>query len=102
MERIRTANTATGALPHIVDGWFFSLENDVIDRHDVDENDDAIEEANSNLMEKRLAEETKTPPQFAATLRANHRAQRDGDFATAQGLLAWLGGQPNVDASWLS
>src|SRR5690554_3210094 len=32
MERIRTANTATGALLDIVEGWFFALENDVLAR----------------------------------------------------------------------
>jgi hypothetical protein len=100
MERIRTANTSTGALPDIVDQWFFALENDVLDTADVDPDDDeAVEDAISSLMEQRLAEVTRSTPQFAATLRAYHEAQRDGDFATAQGLLAWLGGQPNVGAS---
>lgn len=102
MERIRTANTATGALPDIIDQWFFALENDVLSTADGEFNksdDDAVEDAISQLMEQRLAEVTRSTPQFAATLRAYHEAQRVGDFATAQGLLAWLGGQPNVGAS---
>ena len=100
MERLRTATTATGALPDIVDGWFFTLENDVLSRSDVDSSDDeAVENAISTLMEQRLAAVTRRAPQFAATLRAYHDAQRAGDFATAQALLAWLSGQPNVGAA---
>jgi hypothetical protein len=38
---------------------------------------------------------------FAQVLRAYHRANHDGDFATAQGLLAWLAGQPHTDRSVL-
>ncbi len=34
-------------------------------------------------------------------LRAYHRATHEGDFATAQGLLAWLAGQPHTDRSVL-
>ncbi|MBA2664115.1 MAG: BREX system ATP-binding protein BrxD [Bradymonadaceae bacterium] len=100
MERIRTANTTTGALADIVERWFFALESDVLEGSDVDADDEeAIEDAISALMERRLAEVTRSTPQFAATLRAYHAAQRASDFGTAQGLMAWLGGQPNVGSA---
>lgn len=40
-----------------------------------------------------------TQPQFAAALRGCHAAQVHEDFATAEGLAAWLMAQPNVGAS---
>jgi hypothetical protein len=50
-------------------------------------------------MEKRLKEVSRTSATFAAVLRAYRRAMHSGDAATAEGLLAWLGGQPNIAAS---
>ena len=41
----------------------------------------------------------RTAPAFGAVLRAYRAATHAGDHATADGLLAWLGGQPNVAAS---
>lgn len=100
MERIRTSTTTPGALQDIVEQWFFTLENEVLSDGNIDEsNEDAVENAISALMERRLAEVTRSTPQFAATLRAYHTATREGDFATAQALIAWLGGQPNVGSA---
>ena len=100
MERLTLHDTSTGALQDIIDQWFFALEADVGQRTEVDDDDDeAIEAAIGALMEKRLAEIARTTPQFAATLRAYHAAQVAGDIATAQGLMSWLSGQPNVAAS---
>jgi hypothetical protein len=42
-----------------------------------------------------------TQPQFAAALRACHAARVRGDHAIAEGLIAWLMGQPNVGAGVL-
>src|SRR5262249_45496839 len=39
---------------------------------------------------------------FPAVLRAYHRAMHVGDFATAQGLIAWLAGQPHVSSTVMS
>ena len=50
-------------------------------------------------MEQRLAAVSRTAPAFAASLRGYHSALREGDAATADGLVAWLGGQPSVAAS---
>ncbi len=100
MERLQTETSAPGALPDIVDRWFFELEQDVLRTEAVDEEDpEALDEAIERRMEKRLAEITRSTPQFAAALRGYHHALREGDFATAQGLLAWLAGQPHVGQS---
>jgi hypothetical protein len=48
---------------------------------------------------RRLGGITRTAPAFAAVLRAYLAATNSGDRAAADGLLAWLGGQPNVAAS---
>jgi hypothetical protein len=41
---------------------------------------------------------SKSTPQFALALRAYRRARRQNDPATADGLIAWLEGQPQVGA----
>lgn len=100
MERLQTENSAPGALPDVVDRWFFELEQDVLRAGNLDADDQkAVEDAIGERMEKRLAEITRSTPQFAAALRGYREALLDGDFATAQGLLAWLSGQPHVGQS---
>ncbi len=49
-------------------------------------------------MEQRLASITKIAPTFSAALRGYRQATAEGEPAIAEGLLAWLGGQPNVAA----
>ena len=49
-------------------------------------------------METRLASVTQVAPAFSATLRAYRRALQAEDHALADGLIAWLSGQPNVAA----
>lgn len=100
MESLHTRNTQPGSLQHIIEQWFFTLEREAIARPDIDPNDDeAIEQAVSQLMEERLARISQSAPQFSATLRAYQQAMARMDTATAQGLLAWLSGQPNVGAA---
>src|SRR5262249_24192298 len=53
----------------------------------------------SQLLEQRLAKVTATAPTFSAALRGYRQAQAGGDTATADALLAWLAGQPNVAAA---
>lgn len=99
IERLRTSDTPTGAWRSIVEGWFFTLEQDVLAEGNVDENDVAALSAKVNdLMEKRLAALTRTAPAFSSALRAYRAAAVAGESAIADGLLAWLGGQPNVGA----
>jgi len=89
-----------GALRSVVDGWFYVLEEDVLAAGTVDEHDSAaLMAATDELMEQRLGDVARTAPAFGAVLRAYRAASHVGDHATADGLLAWLGGQPNVAAS---
>ena len=50
-------------------------------------------------MERRLASVARHAPAFATALRAYRRAVAGNDRTTAEALLAWIGGQPNVGAA---
>jgi len=99
-ERLGTAGTPAGALRNLIDGWFFTLEDDVLAEGKIDENDEAALLARtSELLEQRLGKVSDTAPTFSAALRGYRQAQSEGDQATADGILAWLSGQPNVAAA---
>lgn len=100
MERLSVGDGEVGAFRSVVDGWFYVLEEDVLAAGTVSESDtDALAAAADALMEQRLGEVARSAPTFGAVLRAYRAATFAGDQATADGLLAWLGGQPNVAAS---
>lgn len=90
VENLATPTTASGALRDVIDGWFYFLDQDA---------DDAGGVSSLDLLDKRLAQVSQEAPAFAAVLRSYRLAQRSGDAAQAEGLLAWLGGQPHVSAS---
>mgnify|MGYP006281643835 CR=1 FL=1 len=97
MDRIQSANTAPGSLADLIDRWFFQLEEDALEANNIDPSDEeAVEDAVSDLLEKRLAKITQTSPQLAAALRAYRNALAEDDRPTAQALLAWLAGKPHV------
>ncbi|MFD2082892.1 P-loop protein of unknown function [Actinopolymorpha cephalotaxi] len=96
-EHLATAEFTPSALRPIVDSWFFALEEDVLAEGQVD--DDELEQRVGELLEQRLAAVSRVAPSFAAALRAYRRASVAGDVAVAEGLMAWLGGQPHVGAS---
>ncbi|WP_142057742.1 BREX system ATP-binding protein BrxD [Pseudarthrobacter sp. B4EP4b] len=99
-ENLATSEFAPSALREIVDGWFFALEQDVIAAGSASREDpEAVDAAVVALMERRLEGVTRTAPAFSAVLRAYREALRDADVGQAEGLLAWLGGQPHVAAS---
>ncbi|MEU1538032.1 BREX system ATP-binding protein BrxD [Actinacidiphila glaucinigra] len=99
-ERLSTATHQPSALRAIVDSWFYTLEEEVLDNGDVDEEDEAaLGEAVDVLMERRLAEVARTTPAFAAALRGYRHAVVADDAVTAEALIAWLGGQKSVAAS---
>ncbi|AXV04970.1 putative ATP/GTP binding protein [Euzebya pacifica] len=99
-ERLTTPDMAGGALRSVIDGWFFALEEDVLAGGEVQESDEAgLLAATEALAERRLAEVARQAPAFTTVLRAYRRAVADGDVAQAEGLLAWLGGQPHVAAA---
>ncbi len=100
VERLSIGDREGGGLRSVVDAWFYVLEEDVLATGAVDETDAAaLSEATNALMEQRLGDVARTAPAFAAVLRAYRAALHNGDHATADGLLSWLGGQPNVAAS---
>ena len=96
VENLTTEEYPPSALTPIVEGWFFTLESDALA---AGADPDNLEAAVTELMEKRLGEVARSAPGFAAALRGFHQAQLAGDAADAQGLLAWLAGQPHVAAS---
>lgn len=100
IERLATADNTEGALRSIVDGWFFSLEEEVLgDGRLAHEDGAGLVDSTTRLMEQRLAGITRTAPAFAAVLRAYRQALLKESPDLAEGLIAWLGGQPNVAAS---
>jgi hypothetical protein len=99
VERLGTNDTPSGAFRSIVDGWFFALEQDVLADGRTDANDTAaLLERTNGLMEGRLTVISRSAPAFSAVLRAYRKALADGDAQTADGLISWLAGQPNVAA----
>ena len=100
MERLATADTPQGALRNIVDGWFYTLEEDVLAEGTINPADaDQLLLRTNELLEQRLASVSSKAPMFSAALRGYREAQARGDVANADGIIAWLAGQPNVAAS---
>ena len=99
-ERLSTADTRQGALRTILDNWFYALEEDVLAEGGVAEGDaEALLGQTTDLMERRLAAVARHAPAFATALRAWRRAVAGNERATAEALLAWIGGQPHVGAA---
>jgi hypothetical protein len=100
MERLATTDTPQGALRSVVDGWFYTLEQDVLaeGRHSAVDHA-GLAARTTELMEQRLSGVTRTAPALAAALRAYRQALSDGRTDLADGLVAWIAGQPNIAAS---
>jgi hypothetical protein len=100
VEQLSTAAYTPSALREVIESWFYTLEEDVLAEKAIAPDDaSALTVAVDELMERRLAEVARTTPAFASALRGYRQATAAGDQATAQSLLAWLGGQPNVAAA---
>jgi hypothetical protein len=100
VEQLSTAAYPPSGLREIVDAWFYTLEEDVLAEGTISADDSGkLAEAVDELMERRLADVARTTPAFASALRAYRKAALAGDQATAQSLIAWIGGQPNVAAA---
>ena len=100
IERLSTSDVYQGALRSVLESWFYALEEDVLAEGAVDEADIAGLLALTNaLMEQRLAAINRRAPAFSTALRAYRRALAEGGKETADGILAWLSGQPNVGAA---
>ncbi len=99
MERLATSDTPQGALRNIIDGWLYTLEEDVLAEGVIDPNDEMQLLAKTNeLLEQRLASVNNKAPMFSAAIRGYREAQAQGEAANADGIIAWLAGQPNVAA----
>jgi len=97
VEQLQTEEWADGAFRSLIDRWFFTLEDEVLGGGKVNTSDaEAVATAVGDLLEQRLATVSATQPQFAAALRRAHTARVRGEHAIAEGLIAWLMGQPNV------
>ena len=99
-ESLRTATVPPSAFRSVLDGWLFTLESDAIaNEPGLQHSDLSLGQAVDRLMDTRLAEVSSKTPAFAQALRGYRSASLSGDPATADGLAAWLGGQPHVAAS---
>lgn len=101
IERLETAGDGPNAFQAIVEGWLYQVGDEVTRLRGISEEDPVFADATEQRLEDKLADLSKRNPAYAQVLRAYHRATHEGDFATAQGLLAWLAGQPHTDRSVL-
>ena len=96
-ERLATADTTQGALRNIVDGWFFTLEEDVLAEGSLAPNDASeLLRRTDELLEPPTRRCGPDRPDVHAALRGYRQAQVEERPDIAQGILAWLSGQPNV------
>lgn len=102
IEKLETAADGPNAFQAIVEGWLYQVGDEVTRLRGIREDDPGFPDATEQRLEDKVADLSKRNPAFAQVLRAYHRATHEGDFATAQGLLAWLAGQPHTDRSVLS
>ncbi|MFC4313006.1 BREX system ATP-binding protein BrxD [Steroidobacter flavus] len=98
MEALRTAQWDVGAFRAIISQWLMGLEEEVSQTLADPDDMKALAAGVGTLLEARLKDVSAVQPQYAAVLRAYHLAQIEGEHAIAEGLIAWLMGQPNVSA----
>ena len=98
-ERLATTDTVGGALRTVIDSWLFALHDDAISSGADPNDEQAVGQAVDALAERRLGTVATQAPALAAVLRGYRAALASGDAPLAEGLLAWLGGQPHVAAS---
>ncbi|NKS98248.1 BREX system ATP-binding protein BrxD [Rhodococcus hoagii] len=96
IEELRTSAFAKSAFRPVIDAWLYGIEEDAATAAGVDEASAAqVEE----LLEQRLASVATATPVYPMVLRAYRAALEREDAATADALIAWLGGQPHVGAA---
>lgn len=100
-EHLTTAEFAASALRQVVDAWFYALEQDVLAEgpEDGPGGEPGLDRRVEELVEQRLARISATAPSFSAALRGYRRAVAGGGYLLAEGLIGWLGGQPNTGAA---
>jgi hypothetical protein len=98
-ESLATAEYAPSAFRPVLDAWLFTLEEDVLAGGQAVARDAAsLGAAVDALLDRRLAAVSRRAPAFATALRAYRAARTSGDTVTAEGIAAWLAGQPHVAA----
>lgn len=97
-EGLRTAEWETGAFRAIISQWLMGLEEEVSRTLNNPDDLRALAAGVGDLLEARLKDVSAVQPQYAAVLRAYHAAEVAQEHALAEGLIAWLMGQPNVSA----
>lgn len=100
-ESLRTASMPPSAFRAVLDSWLFTLEDDALSADSsLDPSDaGALDAAVTKLLDERLAAVSAKTPAFAQALRGYRAATASGDAVNADGLAAWLGGQPHVAAA---
>ncbi|GEO96990.1 BREX system ATP-binding protein BrxD [Kocuria turfanensis] len=100
-ESLRTASVPPSAFRSVLDSWLFTLEDDALAADAALDPSDAaaLETAVTKLLDERLASVSAKTPAFAQALRGYRAAVASGEAAVADGLAAWLGGQPHVAAA---
>jgi hypothetical protein len=99
MERLTTGAGGQGAFRTVVDGWLFEVGEEVTRLKGIGEDDPEFGAAVAQRLEDKLSVLATTNPAYAQVLRTYQHVLDEGDLATAQGLLGWLAGQPNLDRS---
>jgi hypothetical protein len=102
MERLTTDADGDNAFKAVVDGWLYEIGEEVTRLKGLAETDPTFPDAVEQRLDDKLNQLGREASPFALALRAYHRAMLESDFATAQGVLAWLSGQPLIDRSLLS
>ncbi len=99
-ESLRTTSVAPSAFRPIIDSWLYTLEDEAIalDAALAEADSARLSDAVGRLLEARLRTVSRQSPLFAQALRGYQQASGRGDDATADGLAAWMGGQPQVAA----
>jgi P-loop Domain of unknown function (DUF2791) len=99
-EALTTAEFPPSAFRPVLDAWLFALEEDALAAGEVSEGDEAaLSRAVDVLLERRLAAVSRNAPAFATALRGYRTAVASGDSAVADGIAAWVAGEPHVAAS---
>lgn len=96
IEELRTSAFGKSAFRSLIDAWLFGIEEDAAAAAGTDE---ASAQQIDELLENRLASVGAATPVYPMVLRAYRKAVDRGDAATADALIAWLGGQPHVGAA---
>ncbi len=97
IERLETAADGPNAFQAVIEGWLFQVGEEVQRLRGLNEDDPAFPDATEQRLEDKLVDISRRNPAFSSVLRGYHRAMHEGEFATAQGLLAWLAGQPHTE-----